>query len=109
MEITSRAGDSIWYYSQLFDIDLCQLEKSNTAAAQNQLQEGQKLRIPGYIKEVYIVSPGDTSYQIAINNKIPHDSLLLLNPSIYSSFLQPGQILLLPRRVTENKQVDRII
>ncbi|WP_087971480.1 M14 family metallopeptidase [Oceanobacillus rekensis] len=101
MEITVRSGDTVWYYSQLFSVPPILIETSNPGMDVNQLQIGQVIQIPGYVKENYLIEATDSFWTIARENNIPLDILELTNQGIDPSQLQIGQAIVLPRRVTE--------
>ena len=101
MKITVRLGDSLWYYSQLFNIPVILIETSNPGINALQIQVGQEIKIPGYLRENYTIEPNDSFWRLAIENNIPLDLIELMNSTIDSSQLQVGQTIYLPRRVTE--------
>ena len=101
MKITVRLGDSLWYYSQLFNIPVILIETSNPGVNALQIQVGQEIKIPGYLRENYTIEPNDSFWRLAIENNIPLDLIELMNSTIDSSQLQVGQTIYLPRRVTE--------
>ena len=101
MEIMVRPGDTVWYYSQLFSVPLILIETSNPGMDATQLQIGQVIQIPGYVKESYIIKDNDSFWTIAREENIPLDILELTNQDIDPSQLQIGQAIVLPRRVTE--------
>lgn len=101
MEITVRSGDSLWYYSQLFNLPIILIETSNPGINALQLQVEQEIKIPGYTRENYTIKANDTFWSLAIENNIPLDMIELLNPLISHSQLQVGQSIYMPHRVTE--------
>ncbi|SER47627.1 gamma-D-glutamyl-{L}-meso-diaminopimelate peptidase I Metallo peptidase. MEROPS family M14C [Gracilibacillus ureilyticus] len=100
MIIRVRQGDSLWYYSQLFNLPLSLIYASIPDNSPNLLFAGQQINIPGYVSQAYIIKPKDTLWNIAQKFNIPLDSLFLLNQDTSSSYLQPGQQILIPARVT---------
>lgn len=101
MEIMVRQGDTVWYYSQLFSVPLILIETSNPGMDATQLQIGQVIQIPGYVKESYIIKDNDSFWTIAREKNMPLDILELTNQDIDPSQLQIGQAIVLPKRVTE--------
>lgn len=101
MEITVRSGDSLWYYSQLFNIPLILLETSNPGMNGLQLQIGQEIKIPGYLRENYTIDVNDSFWTLAIENNIPLDMIELTNSGVDPMQLQVGQAIQIPQRVTE--------
>ncbi|MCM3396680.1 M14 family metallopeptidase [Oceanobacillus profundus] len=101
MKITVRLGDSLWYYSQLFNIPVILIETSNPGVNALQIQVGQEIKIPGYLRENYTIEPNDTFWTLAIENNIPLDLIELMNSTIDPSQLEVGQTIYLPKRVTE--------
>ncbi len=104
MEVQVRKGDTLWYYSQLFNIPLRFIIDSNPGVNPSGLVVGQTIQIPGYQTEPYRINPGDSFWKIASDRRISIDSISLLNPGVDSGQLQIGQTILIPSRVT-----DRIV
>ncbi|RCW65894.1 M14 family metallopeptidase [Saliterribacillus persicus] len=100
MKVSVRQGDSLWYFSQLFQIPLPLIQASNPQLNPNLLMIGQDVDIPGFVLQSYSIKANDTLWRIAQTSVLPVDALLLLNPTIQPTQLQIGQTLLLPRRVT---------
>ena len=100
MDVKVRSGDSLWYYSNLFNVPLDLIVDSNLEADPTSLQIGQTIRIPGYQTSRYRVQTGDTFWKIASERRISLDSLALLNPSINPINLQVGQSIVIPVPVT---------
>lgn len=98
MKITVRAGDSLWLYSQWFQIPLALIIDSNPNVDPNELNPGASINIPGYITNTYQVKAGDTLWQVAAAHHMPVETLLLLNPN--ANPLQIGQSIQIPVRVT---------
>ena len=99
MEIYVRPKDSLWYYSQLFNVPLLLIEQSNPDVVPQQLAIGQAIQIPGYLSERYTVRPNDTAWTIAMANHLHLDSLSILNPAVELHHLQTNQILNIPKRI----------
>ncbi len=100
MEIYVRSGDSLWAYSQLFDVPLRLILDSNPGVEPTKLSVGQTIRIPGYVTSDYRIKSGDTYWKIALEKDIPVDMLFLVNPKVNPNQLQVGQIIQMPVRVT---------
>lgn len=100
MDIKVRNGDSLWYYSNLFNVPLDLIVDSNLDADPSSLQIGQTIRIPGYQTSRYRVQTGDTFWKIASERRISLDSIALLNPSVNPRKLQVGQSIAIPVQVT---------
>ena len=49
MDVYVRRGDSLWLYSQLFNLPIQLIVDSNLTIQQNQLQIGQNIHIPGFV------------------------------------------------------------
>lgn len=107
MEINVRPNDSLWYYSQLFDIPLILIEKSNPQTISNQLAIGEPIQVPGYALHEYTVKKNDSLWKIAMLHNIPLDTLQLVNPSTNATALEAGQIIYLPQRINEIIISDR--
>jgi len=100
LQVNVRNGDSLWYYSQLFNIRLPLIMDSNPNAANRYLYIGQTINIPGYVAVNYTIQSGDSLWSIASSRNVPMDSLFLLNPMVNPNFLQVGQLIRVPLRVT---------
>jgi len=101
MEITVRRGDSLWGYSQLFQVPLQLVVDSNPGINPQALLQGQTVEIPGYVTNGYQIAPGDTIWKMALTFGVPQDTLLLLNPSVQANYLRVGQLIRIPSRVTD--------
>lgn len=100
MEIYVRPGDSLWSYSQWFQIPLQLIIDSNPDISPAFLAVGQPVQIPGFVSESYQIAPGDTLWQLAVQRNLNVNALLALNPGINANLLQIGQTIQLPLRVT---------
>ncbi|QPC46869.1 M14 family metallopeptidase [Mangrovibacillus cuniculi] len=114
MEVKVRKGDSLWYYSQLFAIPINILLEANRDVNPTALQIGQRIKIPGYVSENYVVRAGDTFYSIANRRNVPLDGILILNQDVSPNMLQIGQRIIVPikvisRVVTSDRAYDSAI
>ncbi|RRJ65667.1 LysM peptidoglycan-binding domain-containing protein [Paenibacillus oralis] len=100
MRIQVRAGDTLWYYSQLFNLPLQLIVDSNPGLNAANLTVGQEVNIPGFLVSDYQIKPGDSLWKLARDRGIPLDMLILLNPSVNPNRLEVGQRVQLPLRVT---------
>ncbi|WP_138417095.1 M14 family metallopeptidase [Aquibacillus sediminis] len=100
MDITVRQGDSLWYYSQLFQLPFRLIIDSNRQINPNQLYQGQTVRIPGFLLSNYQIQPSDTLWAIATSRNLNPDALQLVNPAIDPTRLAVGQTIQIPTRVT---------
>lgn len=101
MEIFVRPKESLWYYSQLFNVPLFLIENSNRQVVAQQLKIGQSIQIPGYQIKEYTVKSNDTAWTIAMEHNLQLDGLYLINPSIDLNYLQIGQTINIPERVDD--------
>lgn len=106
MDIRVRPNDSLWYYSQLFNVPLSLIENSNPQVATQQLAIDQVIRIPGYQIEQYQVKSNDTAWTIAMANNLQLDSLYIVNPLIDLNRLQIGQTINIPDRINDMLVLD---
>lgn len=60
VKVSVREQDSLWKYSQLFQVPLPLIIDSNPGVDPNRLMIGQTIDIPGYIISEYTIAPGDT-------------------------------------------------
>ncbi|MBN9655661.1 LysM peptidoglycan-binding domain-containing protein [Halobacillus sp. GSS1] len=100
MDVKVRSGDTLWYYSNLFNVPLDLIIDSNPQTGPSSLQIGQTIRIPGYETSQYRVQAGDTFWKIASERRISLDAIALLNPSVNPRMLQIGGILSLPVQIS---------
>ncbi|WP_071458720.1 M14 family metallopeptidase [Bacillus massilinigeriensis] len=100
MDIIVRRGDSLWQYSNLFNMSLQLIAGSNRGVNPTALRIGQRIKLPGFVAVDYKVQHGDTLWQIAAKNRLPTDALLLVNPELSSFNLLAGQNLKIPQRIT---------
>ena len=100
MEVIVRQGDTLWYYSQLFKLNITLLIDSNSNIQPDSLSISQRINIPGFVSSDYKIKQGDSLWSIAINRHLPLDALFLVNPSVDINALQIGQIIKVPLRIT---------
>ncbi len=82
MFVEGRNGDSLWYYSQLFDIPLQLLLDSNRKLERDRSLEGREVTIPGYIKKQYVLDKEETVWSIITERQLSMDSIDLLNQGL---------------------------
>ncbi|WP_100406330.1 M14 family metallopeptidase [Bacillus solitudinis] len=99
MEVSVRQGDSLWYYSQLFQIPFRLVLDSNLALNPNQLAIGTRVQIPGYVLTTYLITSGETLWGISTKLGVPLDQIVLTNQQIQPQFLQIGQRIVIPQRI----------
>ncbi|WLD92060.1 M14 family metallopeptidase [Alkalihalobacillus sp. AL-G] len=102
MKVIIRSGDTLWYFSRLFNVTLRLVIDSNPSLNPNALAVGSRVNIPGYISELYTIKSGDTFYKVSQVRKIPLDALLLLNPDTNPTALQVGQTITVPVRIVSS-------
>ena len=100
MDVLVRPVDTLWYYSQLFNLPLQLIINSNPNINSQALQINQVIKIPGYVTNQYTVQSGDSVWAIAQRSGVSMDAIFLLNPVLSPYALQVGLILTLPVRVT---------
>ncbi|KHE72911.1 LysM peptidoglycan-binding domain-containing protein, partial [Halobacillus sp. BBL2006] len=100
MNIKVRSGDTLWYYSNLFNLPLALILDSNPQVNPSGLMIGQTVTIPGYQTSNYTIQSGDTFWKIASQRRLSVDALALLNPDVSPRQLQVGQTIRVPVRVT---------
>ena len=103
---TVQKGDSLYAIANKYNTTIDELKVLNNLTT-NQLQIGQKIKIPSTKVPVtdsnlYTVKPNDTLYSIAKNNKVTVDELKEIN-NLSSNNLEIGQILIIPSGIiTDN-------
>lgn len=100
MQIRVRPRDTLWYYSQLFNLPLQLIIDSNAGLNAESLSAGQEINIPGFLVSDYQIKSGDSIWKLSQDRGFPMDALLLLNPSVNPNRLVVGERLQLPLRVT---------
>ncbi|MCP3028872.1 M14 family metallopeptidase [Halobacillus sp. A5] len=100
MEVQVRSGDTLWSYSNTFNVPLPLIIHSNPTINPSSLSIGQTIQIPGYQLQSYNIKAGDSLYKLASTQRSSIDSLLLVNPNTNPRALQIGQSIQIPSRVT---------
>lgn len=99
MEIVVRQGDTLWLYSQIFQIPLILLLHSNPNLQPTNLKRGARVQIPGFLAQDYLVSRDDTFWSIASKREIPLQQLLFMNRQFEPAQLTVGAVIQIPIRV----------
>jgi g-D-glutamyl-meso-diaminopimelate peptidase len=102
MEVRVREGDSYTYYSQLFMIPPELIIDSNENVNPSNLKSGTKIFIPGYVSVPYTIKEEDTLWKIGNTKNSTLDAMMILNQMQDPNQLNPGEILYLPERITED-------
>ncbi|HEX7063446.1 MAG TPA: M14 family metallopeptidase [Bacillales bacterium] len=102
MDVTVREGDTLWYYSQLFNVPLQLILDSNPNVNPRFLNIGQHVSIPGYATENHEIQQGTPFWEIATANDLSVDTLMLVNPHVDPYRLEIGSQIEIPRRVTKS-------
>ncbi|MGE7764014.1 M14 family zinc carboxypeptidase [Peribacillus sp. NPDC096540] len=100
MDVFVRQNDSLWHYSQLFNVNYQLIIDSNSGIDPLALMIGQKIKIPGFTTTGHRIKKGDSLWAIAKSRNLPLDSLFLVNPSLNANALQIGQTITVPLRIT---------
>jgi g-D-glutamyl-meso-diaminopimelate peptidase len=100
MIVTVRQGDTLWYYSRLFNVPIRLVIDSNPNTNPERLRIGEEIAVPGYLVNDYQINADDTLWTLASERRVPLDALYLLNPGIDPQNLAIGQQIQLPVRVT---------
>ncbi|MFS0636449.1 M14 family zinc carboxypeptidase [Mesobacillus foraminis] len=100
MDVFVRRGDSLWQYSQVFNIGLQLIIDSNRDIEPGSLVIGQRVRIPGYVSTDYVIRRGDTLWGIAKRRNLAVDALSLVNQNINPNRLREGQVIKVPQKIT---------
>lgn len=100
MDVVIRPRDSIWYYSQIFNVPLQLIIDSNPTINPQALPLHQRIKIPGYVTTPYTIGHGNSIWALAQTINLPPDAIFLLNPTLRPNQLQIGQVIRLPTRVT---------
>ncbi len=100
MDIFVRHGDTIWHYSQLFQLNNQLIIDSNQDIELSQLVPGKRIRIPGFIAQDYQLKADDTLWGIAQSRNLSLEALYLVNSNLDPNNLQVGQMIKVPLRIT---------
>ncbi|MFD4820357.1 M14 family metallopeptidase [Peribacillus butanolivorans] len=100
MDVFVRQNDSLWHYSQLFNVNYQLIIDSNSGIDPLALMIGQKIKIPGFTTTGHHIKKGDSLWAIAKSRNLPLDALFLVNPSLNANALQIGQTISVPLRIT---------
>ncbi|MCM3570681.1 M14 family metallopeptidase [Neobacillus mesonae] len=101
MDIVVRRGDTLTYYSGLFQIHQQLIVDSNPGIQPEKLPIGEIIKIPGYESRGYFIKHGDSFWAIAQKVKVPLDALQLLNHDVNPNKPQAGQMIKVPQRITQ--------
>ncbi|WP_404452780.1 M14 family metallopeptidase [Virgibacillus necropolis] len=101
MQIMIRQSDTLWYYSQLFDVPLVLIEQSNRGLNPQNMSIGQQIQIPGFILNQHTIEANDTFWQLSSQYNVPMDALLLVNQTINPTKLVIGSTVSIPYRVRD--------
>lgn len=99
MEIHVRSGDTLFNYSRLFHVPLHLMIDSNPHVLPDNLHQGEKIKVPGFISVPYRLKLGDTFGKIAASKNISFDAIAVLNQTIDPELLKIGEIIYLPERI----------
>src|SRR3954464_12898165 len=99
MEIVVRKGDSLWQYTQMFNINIQLINDSNQNIDENNLAVGERIRIPGFVAQDYKVRPGDSLGSIAKSRNLSVKAMELVNPDLNATNLKAEETIKVPTRV----------
>ncbi|HEU5140516.1 MAG TPA: M14 family metallopeptidase [Bacillales bacterium] len=102
MNVTVRKGDTLWYYSQLFNVPLQLILDSNPDVNPRHLNRGQQVKIPGFSAEQYKIQQRDNFWEMATLKEVSIDALMLTNPTVEPRRLEAGGQIQIPQRVTKS-------
>jgi len=99
VNIRVRQGDTLWSYSQLFQIPFNLLLDSNKDVNATDLKIGQIVRIPGFRIQTHTIRAGESLWMIAQQRGLAQNTILRVNPNINPNTLRIGQQINIPTRV----------
>lgn len=99
MKVTVRKGDNFSYYSKLFQLPVILLEDSNPEVDPSNLLPGMEVLIPCFTEEIYTLQEGDSIWQLAQERNVSVDVLLLVNQGINPNSLEPGEKIIIPKKI----------
>jgi len=111
--IIAKSGDTLLKISKQYGVPLKELMYKNNLNDATRIIEGKSIVIPLKNKEkdykadnpIYKVVEGDTLYKIARNYNVNLQDIIDLNNLGNNSFLELGQIILLPQGATNKKVI----
>ena len=114
-KIVAKSGDTLLKISKQYGLPLRELMYKNNLYDANRIVEGQVIFIPQknndksitFKKFTYKVVEGDTLYKIARDNNVKLKDIIALNNLRNNSFLEIGQIILLPKGAIANKEISK--
>ncbi|AOH55702.1 peptidase M14 [Peribacillus muralis] len=92
MKVVSRSGDTLTYYSELFQIPQVLLADANPTISEGILPTDIEVQIPGFVTGKESRS-GSTLKEIALRAQLPVDALSLLNQVEKETFSVPVRII----------------
>lgn len=95
-EYTVVSGDTVESIAQRFGIKSETVLWANDLNADDLLQVGEALQIPGVDGIIQKVHAGDTLWDLALEHDADMDAIVQANPDIDPGVLQPGQVVLIP-------------
>ena len=111
--IIAKSGDTLLKISKQYGVPLKELMYKNNLNDATRIIEGKAIVIPLKNKEkdykadnpIYKVVEGDTLYKIARNYNVNLQDIIDLNNLVNNSFLELGQIILLPKGAANKKVI----
>jgi g-D-glutamyl-meso-diaminopimelate peptidase len=99
MKVHVRKGDSLGYLSKLFEVPLELIIDSNAHVIPDMLTIGEEIVIPGFTTIPLKIKNGDSLWSIAAQQNIKFDAIRILNSGLITTNLNPGDTLILPKRI----------
>jgi g-D-glutamyl-meso-diaminopimelate peptidase len=98
MKVKFRQGDSLWYYSQLFQLPYQIIKDSNKEAKKPTI--GTLINIPGYYIEEYPLVTDESLEAISTEYEIPLDAIYLVNQGNSNTQLMEKILINVPKRIS---------
>ncbi|EIT84480.1 gamma-D-glutamyl-L-diamino acid endopeptidase [Fictibacillus macauensis ZFHKF-1] len=101
MDVIARSGDTLHYYSQLFDLPLILVQDANRGIGDGPLLPGQLVKIPGFKVGTRTMNRETSLNVVAEELKLPVDALFLVNQEESLPLRGGGGTLVVPQRVQQ--------
>tara|TARA_B100000700_G_scaffold253959_1_gene286008 strand:+ start:1141 stop:1998 length:858 start_codon:yes stop_codon:yes gene_type:complete len=113
-KIIAQSGDTLFKLSKEYGVPLKELMHKNNFNDANRIIEGEVIIIPLKTNNNYNNDPikykvieGDTLYKISRDYNVNIEDIITINNLQNAFYLQPNQIILLPKEAIKKKPVDK--
>ncbi|MFC4617992.1 M14 family metallocarboxypeptidase [Camelliibacillus cellulosilyticus] len=97
--MTARSGDTLDYFSRLFEVPYPLVIDSNPHIPDQRLKDGDTVAIPGYVVQPLTLKSHQTFWSVLTERQLPLDALRVVNPGVPFRKLLSASIIYVPVRV----------